>query len=108
MSEPKSMAEYLTRFQQAERVSGYGLDTTIHVPCPFCAAPDWMVYKIMEVEIAGETGATCKECKRSARMPVRTERGAKIIQLVQTGGPKQPDWLEPKIPKEKHRGSRLQ
>ena len=100
MSEaPTNTTEYLRRFFLSQKIEGYGLDTTIHMPCPFCAAPDWLVHKLICTHEALESGATCKECERSAKA-VFTETkasGVTAFEMVQTAGPDQPEWLQPKM-----------
>jgi hypothetical protein len=99
MSDPISAAEYNERFQANVRVEGFGLEVTMHMPCPFCAAPDFMVYKVLSTEEAMKSGGSCKQCGRSAaalfdRTPDRIR-----FSIVQTGGPDQPAWMEPKMPR---------
>ena len=97
--DPASYEEYIKRYYANQRMTSYGLDTTCHVPCPFCAAPDFMVYRIIDVEETINKGATCKECGRSCAMPVTiTDDGlGKSFEMVQTAGPDQPDWMTPKM-----------
>jgi hypothetical protein len=101
MGTPQNYQEYLWRFHQNQRVSGYGLDTTTHIPCPFCAAPDFKVFKVLAAEQAMDQSSTCDECERTlSTVVVKSEDGhSTSISLYQTGGPEQPDWLSPKIPK---------
>ena len=91
------LEEYQERVQENTKTTGYGFETTQHVPCPFCAAPEFMVFKVMDAEEAMNAGATCGECGRSARMPVTRTPGTMWFEMVQTGGPDQPEWLYPKI-----------
>lgn len=93
MSDPASYDEYMKRFKLGETVNGYGIDTSVSTPCPFCAAPDFMKFKIMEVQPAMENGATCSECGRSARAIVKRESGNISFEIVQTGGDDPPEWL---------------
>lgn len=96
MSEPTSMAEYTERFQENQKVSGFGLDTTVHMPCPFCAAPDFMVYRIIDSEDAMVEGAVCSECHRGAAMEFHVNLpNNKQFEIVQTVGDLQPEWLVP-------------
>lgn len=97
MAEPTNMDEYEKRLKLGEMVTGYGLDTAMTVPCPFCAAPEWLKFNILEVEKGMAQGATCKECGRSARAIFDRGRSGVSFELVQTGGPDQPEWLEPKM-----------
>ena len=95
--QPNSHAEYLERFHRNNRVEGFGMDVKCVVPCPFCAAADWMAWPILQVEEKMQEGATCQECKRSARAIFTYADGGKSFEIVQTGGPDQPEWLQPKM-----------
>ena len=94
MSEPASRDEYLDRLKANAVITGFGLDTTMHMPCPFCAAPDFLVYGIFAAESALAKGAACGECGRSAKAIFLQEGPGEV---VQTGGPDAPEWLTPKM-----------
>lgn len=96
---PTNKEEYLIRFQANQKITGYGIEgTTQHMPCPFCAAPDWMVSTIIEIEQAMAVDRKCAECGRSAKAIVnRRGIGDVSFEFVQTGGDDPPDWLEPKM-----------
>lgn len=98
MSRPNSQEELEQRFAANQKISGHGLDTTMHLPCPFCAAPDFIVYKILDSEDALVNGAKCGECGRGAAIEFSVNTPSnKQFELVQTEGDDQPDWLTPKI-----------
>lgn len=98
MAEPTSMQEYTERFHANQNVSGFGIETTMHMPCPFCAAPEFMVYRIIDSEAAMQEGAVCSSCKRGAAIEfsVNTE-SMKQFEVVQTSGAAQPSWLQPQM-----------
>lgn len=96
--QPSNQAEYLKRFHENNKVTGFGIGNVYcHVPCPFCAAPEFMCWEILAVEDAMKRGATCKECGRSAKAIFKNINGGKSFEIVQTGGVEQPEWLEPKM-----------
>lgn len=97
MSQPNNRAEYDTRFYANQGMEGFGLDTSLVFPCPFCAAPRWAVTKIIEMEETMSKPHHCGECGRSAKMIFSRTAGGVSFEVVQTGGPDQPDWLEPKM-----------
>lgn|SRR5574337_1306709 len=100
VASPQSMEEFLSRYHSNERIEGFGITgVTIHMPCPFCAAPDFIVYKLIDTHEALQRGGTCAECGRSMQVNVTDTPTAKHMSFVQTGGPDQPEWLEPKIPR---------
>lgn len=95
---PTSISEYNRRFALNHKIEGFGITgVEQHTPCPFCAAPDFIVHKILETERAMSEGATCRECGRSAKAIIKHGDGGVQFEIVQTGGPDQPDWLVPKM-----------
>lgn len=94
---PQNAAEYLERFHANQRLSGFGFDTTQHMPCPFCAAPDFLVFKILEVEYALSCGARCGECDRSMKAVFKKISGSVSFEVVQTSGSDPPEWVQPRM-----------
>jgi hypothetical protein len=97
MPQPDNLADYLERFRRNEGVEGTGLETSTVLPCPFCAAPRWAVFRVLQVqeELSRERG--CKECGRTAKALFQQGAAGIAFEMVQVGGPEQPDWLEPKM-----------
>ena len=95
MSEPNSMEEYKTKFYANQKITGFGLDTTMHVPCAFCGEPDFIVHRIIDTEKAYARGAVCNHCGRGMRGIVSRDRGGVSVEFVQTSGNAPPSWLEP-------------
>lgn len=94
---PSNMEQYLKRFDGNQKITGTGLDTTVTMPCPFCAAADFVSYRVIDVEQVMSRGAICRECGRGARAISHRRAGGASIEVVQTCGPEQPEWLSPKI-----------
>lgn len=81
-------------------ITGNGIETTMHMPCFYCGAKDFMVYRIVDSETAMNTGELCKECGRGMRMPVEPDpAGGKSIRFLQTTGAEPEPWHEIKIPR---------
>lgn len=96
MTMPTDLKSYTARFHANQRMTGFGIDVTVHVPCPFCSAPDWIVMKVIDTKEAMKTGASCEECGRSARAIFHVDQpGNAEFEVVQTGGSDAPDWLPP-------------
>lgn len=100
---PSSVEEYERLSMANLRYEGYGFDTTMVMPCPFCAAPDFHTVLLINSheELARE--ATCAHCGRSARMLLTSSGGATTGELVQTGGDDPPEWMAPwprRVPRE--------
>lgn len=95
---PKNFAEYTERTNINTRITGQGIGNVYtHQPCFFCGAPDFMCYEIMQVEKVMSEGATCKECGRSCKAIFKHDRGSTAFEVVQTGGPEQPDYFTHKM-----------
>lgn len=100
--EPKDMIEFNARYFENYKMSGMGLDTEIHLPCLFCAAKDFIVHKILEAMPKLSEGAVCQKCGRGAKAILKAlsddgPGGGYTVEFVQTEGPDQPDWLDPKM-----------
>lgn len=103
MAEPRNEQEHFERFEANYRVTGFGRWTKQHLPCPFCAAADWLIFRVAQApDVLRDRIATCQECGRSARCIIEdkppNETGY-FIEFVQTGGPDQADWVKHKIPR---------
>jgi hypothetical protein len=92
MTEPKSREEYDEKTKANTRIEGTYRDTTIHQPCFFCAEPDFMVYRLDEVNEATRRGGVCAHCKRGVRGEVDETGSSVSIRLMQTVGPDAPPW----------------
>lgn len=77
------------------KIEGYGLDVTMHLPCPFCAAPDFMLYKVIDANDALRAGAVCKSCGRGMKGIVQESSAETTIEMVQTCGNDPPEFLPP-------------
>jgi hypothetical protein len=97
MNEPLDLVEYKERYKQNARMSGQGLNVMMFDPCPFCAAPDFWVYRIMDVVQVVSQEHVCEHCARGARVIVTRTPSSVHFVVEQTQGPDQPDWLIPKV-----------
>lgn len=89
-----SAEEFAMRYHANYRTDGHGIgQTTVHMPCPFCAAPDWMNYRIADGLPDGDH--RCDGCGRTARIVCHRGSTTTNLELVQTGGGDPPVWLEP-------------
>jgi hypothetical protein len=93
MADPATREEYEKRFQQNHRVTGFGIDTTVTFPCPFCAAPGWMTSRVLDVEEKIAANRECTECKRGSKGIVTRTANSMTTEFVQTSGPDHPDYL---------------
>lgn len=68
LNPPGSVEEYERLSTANLRYEGHGFDTTMVIPCPFCAAPDFHRVLIINSHEDLSREATCVHCGRSARM----------------------------------------
>jgi hypothetical protein len=97
MTEPKDREEYLKLSQANVRYGGSGVDTYMEPACPFCAAPGFARWNVIDMEGTASKATTCKNCGRSAKLIFKRDKDSVSFEVVQTGGPDQPEWLEPKM-----------
>ena len=91
-----SWDDFNTRFAAAQHIEGFGMDTTMHVPCAFCAAPDFMIYPLLELQTITSRIHICKACGRAGKFLYQPlPQGGTQMELVQTGGPNPPAWMTP-------------
>lgn len=90
--------EYVAKFTANQKMTGHGLGNVhVHMPCPFCAEPDFVVYEVLEVQTKMAEGAVCKHCGRGAKAVFTRTPGGVSFEMVQTVGDEQPDYLIPKM-----------
>lgn len=98
MSDPQDMVEY--NALMSENFSMHTIDGEVRVslPCPFCAAKNWLTYSVQTMRKTLLDGATCSNCGRSAKLEARgIDEESTQLDLFQTGGPEQPAWMSPRI-----------
>lgn len=94
MADPEDREEYEHRWTQNFQITGAGIDgMRTHVPCPFCAAADFIVHGVLDFLEKMGKGAICKACGRGCRALIDHADSATRFRLVQTSGAKAPDWL---------------
>ena len=94
MSDPQTLADYNRLCHENMESQGFGVETSVTVPCPFCAARGFMTYRIVNTRDAMKRGATCKHCGRSGAFEFLIEEpSAAQFMFVQTGGPDPPPYL---------------
>lgn len=97
---PTSMDEYNRRYVANTRIDGHGMGVAQHLACPFCAGPDFMTLRPVDMAMRNNLTLeeTCKYCRRSLRAVfVRTGEGSEM-RFEQTGGDDPPEWLQPPPP----------
>ncbi len=95
MSDPATLEEYNRLATENSVISGFGLETSMTLACPGCAAKGFLPYRIIDSEEAMKKGAVCKECGRGFRMDFTYLDGGKQFEIVQTEGKDVPSYLPP-------------
>lgn len=102
MTEPATLDEFNDRIKQNTRYSGTSPGgVLVHLPCPFCATADFMVFNVLATIEAFANDNTCRECGRSLKaVVVEDGHGVTTMTFLQTGGAEPPSYL-PKMPRAK-------
>lgn len=95
MTAPTNIDEYHARFHANIKYEGFGMETTMISPCPFCAAPDCQRVRLAYAQHDMEQPAVCTECGRGAKAVFTGDANNHDLEIVQTAGPNPPDWLPP-------------
>jgi hypothetical protein len=93
-TEPKDHGEYARRYNDNCRITESKDGTIMHLPCPFCAASDFISYQLMETETALNTEIVCRECQRGLRTIIHKSHGQLRLEFIQTRGNDPPPWVE--------------
>lgn len=90
------LAKFTEKFNANTKYSGFRLQTTIHMPCGFCAEPDFLVAKILDVDVEMKKANICKNCGRGLKTIFKVDKpGEKVFEMVQFCGPNGPKFLPP-------------
>jgi hypothetical protein len=87
--------EYEQKFLGNQKITGFGIETTMHMPCPFCAEPDFLVHTILDTQKAYINGAICNHCGRGARAIFHGDGQSIRFYFVQTVGDPPPEYAPP-------------
>lgn len=85
--------EYEKRYHDNYRLEGFGLDMKVHQPCPFCAASDFHVYRLDQLQEVTSKETICKECGRGFRVDWKNDPTTTTGAFVQTCGDDPPDYV---------------
>jgi hypothetical protein len=97
---PTTKEEFDIRFAANAYADPDGsMECAFHIPCPFCAAPDFVVAKLLEFNMITSMARTCRECDRGVKLvlkPVHHPKTGNLIgesyQFLQTHGEDPPSW----------------
>ena len=86
LEQPKTKEDYDKKYHDNMKITGFGLETGMELPCPFCAAPGFMTYKILHVEEEMKKEHICQACNRGVAAIFTHFNGGKSFEFVQTCG----------------------
>lgn len=97
--DPPTLEAYTAQFHRNQKVTGYGIDVTMHMPCPGCAQPGFMDMSPMQAALAPELpwagDHTCENCGRAFRFTEVRGHGSLGMTMGQIAGPDLPPYLPP-------------
>lgn len=85
--------EYNHKYLENTKITGFGLETTVHMPCPFCTEPNFVSYRILDVEFALKQNNICRRCERGATVIFKKSEQGTSLEMVQTSGDDPPDYI---------------
>lgn len=88
----ESKEEYEAAYMAACGITGYGLEVTQILACPFCCAPDYQRIRIVAADHDIANEVICANCKRGTKGLITRKDGGTSFEIVQTTGPDIPDW----------------
>jgi hypothetical protein len=84
---------YNRLFNENQKLDGFGLEVTMYMPCPFCCADDFMIFRILEQKEVTRKPHVCRNCNRGAMIVYTESMGGTSFEIVQTAGEDPPDYL---------------
>lgn len=88
--------EYEKKFAASQKISGFGADTTIHMPCPGCAEADFAIYRVIDAQAEMANEHICQHCGIGVKAVFDTDHPFSVgFEFVQTQGPELPSFLAP-------------
>ena len=93
MADPKTLEEYNRRVADGNRITGYGMNVTVHSPCPLCGAAGHREFRLLAMQEETVKPVTCKECGRTSKMEYHNTPNSTQFEIVQTAGPPAPPFV---------------
>lgn len=101
VNEPRSEVEFLLRYADNHSTEGEltaaGVRVVSRIPCPFCAAPNFLVYTLADVLLRTLEECICSECGRGAKFYADDEVNGLYFRPIQSRGPNPPEWMGNRI-----------
>lgn len=93
-TDPKTPESFLALFDNSVAIEEKEDGTTdVSIPCPFCAAPEFIVYNMLAVkQEKSNHSAVCNTCGRFGSVALTLRKGEYTLESSRTGGPELPSW----------------
>lgn len=94
MPDPATPAEFEAKAKANAKITTHAFGSVVmELPCPFCAAPGFLVVNVMTIRHALAVPVTCAECGRSIKSTAYGHGEHARFEMVQTGGDDPPPYL---------------
>ena len=94
MADPATKEDFESLYHSNTSVSGYGVDITQHLPCPFCAAKGWATWRLaLPVSKVWAEPKKCDACGRTSKLAVTETAFSTSMQLILVDGPDPAPYL---------------
>lgn len=95
--DPPDLETYNKLYQERNVISGFGLDTTMSLPCPFCCEAGFLELKPADPKMddAMTRETICKKCLRGAKTELKRDQSGVRFEVVQTCGVDPASYLPP-------------
>ncbi len=94
-----SMSELQAMTASHTMVSGFGLETKMTTPCPFCGAPGHLTFRVAYMEEDACKPTRCGTCERTSEIEIKRSPKGASMRIYLAGGPDVPEWFTPKPPR---------
>jgi hypothetical protein len=64
--------------ERGHRMTGVGMDTTRHIPCPLCDAPNFLSFKVRDATPGAMLSGTCAACGCTGMTVIGPDAGTPV------------------------------
>lgn len=93
-SDPKDLESFNRKFQANTYFEPGGMETVVHLPCPFCGGMDFVTFPLADFEMIVKLESVCRDCERGCRLDIKpiAHNGVRW-EFLQTQGEDPPAYL---------------
>jgi hypothetical protein len=94
--DPKTLEDFNAKYMKNHTIFGFGIEGVgMTLPCPGCAEPNFLTYKVIDFQEAIAKVTICQKCLRGFHGLITGSGGNILLEIVQTRGTPVPDYLPP-------------